>query len=434
MDTINQAFDTFNAKLSTEFLGRFLDFANSMWLGYYGLFVLPVIIFLLITGFRYMINDIDGNKLRQTLLSFGKYLFFCIFGYFMLPTLEAIEQSMENTVQNLAASAKVSMVTEAQNKATILDERYKEKLNEFCDLYREKMGGSEYSYLWQNNTDPQAVWNCQFLVLQNTEAITPEIASDVKELQAAAGVVYDAQSDATAANKNAAELERMMSPDGNVAQNDDESVSMFSWKELVSAILQFISRLLETLVRTIRIFILIILRFTFPIAIAVSIIPGLTKTAEAWWDSYKTVLLWGVVMIVISIISAYAQNITLGASDGTMAFMGILVQFIGAVAYLLSPNLTVMCFGGSSAVSQLPQQMIQSMSAVAAASNMVMKKVTSNVRGGAKFGQTAKTTVQGYQNASNKHISPQTALKQQQMRQSLQDEQMRDTLRKQMNQ
>lgn len=434
MDTINQAFDTFNAKLSTEFLGRFLDFANSMWMGYYGLFVLPVVVFLLITGLRYMINDIDGNKLRQTLISFGKYLFLCIFGYFMLPTIEAIEQSIENTVQNLAASAKVSMVTAAEHKATILDERYKEQLNKFCDVYREKMGGSEYSYLWENNTDPQAVWQCQFLVLQNTEPITPEVANDVKELQATAGVVYDAQSDAVAAQKNAEELSRMMSPDGNVAKSDDESVSMFSWKELVSAVLQFVARLIETLVRTIRIFILIILRFTFPIAIGVSIIPGLTKTAEAWWDSYKTVLLWGVVMIVISVIANYAQNIALGASDGTMAFMGILIQFIAAVAYLLSPNFTVMCFGGSSAVSQLPQQMIQSMSAVAAASNMVMKRVTSTIQGGGNFGKTVMDTVQGYRNASNKHISPQTALKQQRMRQALKDEQMRDTLRDQMNQ
>ena len=139
-------------------------------------------------------------------------------------------------------------------------------------------------------------------------------------------------------------------------------------------------------------------------------------------------------MIVISVIANYAQNIALGASDGTMAFMGILIQFIAAVAYLLSPNFTVMCFGGSSAVSQLPQQMIQSMSAVAAASNMVMKRVTSTVQGGGNFGKTVMDTVQGYRNASNKHISPQTALKQQRMRQALKDDQLRDTLRDQMNQ
>lgn len=364
-------FSGFIAKINSEFLGTFLSYANEMWLGFYGLFVMPTVIFLAFTGVRYMMNDLSGDKLRATYIKFGKYLFLCIFGYALLPTIENMEQGFENLISNKAASAKISMVGQANKKAAIYNAEYDTKREEFTKLYNEKMNRGE---VWWDNGDVEATLALQHMVMFNKEAISKMDAEDLKELQAQAGIVYDARQDAEAANEEVSKLNKMMSIEGNQAKDDDEAFVLLGFWEIVTLVLSFLAGLLELLVRVVRIFILIILRFSFPIALAVTIIPGLDKTAESWWESYKTVLLWGIVLILIKLIISFSGNITLGFDDGWIQFVAALFQFIGGIFYLLSPNITVMCFGGSSAISQLPQQMVQSMSAVGAAAGMMITK------------------------------------------------------------
>lgn len=372
MNTVNDIFSGFLAKINSEFLGTFLSYANEMWLGYYGLFIIPTIIFLMITGVRYMINDLSGDKLRATYIKFGKYLLLCIFGYALLPTVENIEQGFENLISSKAASAKLSMVSKADKKAAIYSARYEEKRKEFCALYNEAMNRTG---IYWDPDEVEATLNLQKLVTSNLEAMNHLDAEEVRELQALANIAYDAYQDAEAANKDAARLNKMMSIDGNEEQGEgSRSIFFMSFWEIITLILSFISGLIEVLVRMVRMFILIVLRFSFPIALGVTIIPGLEKTAESWWDSYKTVLLWGVVLILVRLIISFSGNITAGFDDSSVQIVAALFQFIGAVFYLLSPNITVMCFGGSSAVSQLPQQMVQSMSAVAALTAVSFKK------------------------------------------------------------
>lgn len=372
MNTVNDVFAGFLAKINSEFMGTFFSYADEMWLGFYGLFVIPTVIFLAISGIRYMINDLSGDKLRSIYVKFGKYLFLCLFGYGLLPTIENMEQGFENMISTKAASAKISMVGNANKTAAIYKAEYDTKREEFAQLYNEKMNRGE---VWWDDGNTEATLTLQRMVTYNKEAISKIDAEDLKELQAQAGILYDARQDSEAASKKASKLDKMMSIDGNTAEDEDDSFFFMSFWEIMTMILSFLAGLIEVLVRMVRMFILIILRFSFPIALAVTIIPGMEETAKSWWDSYKTVLMWGLVLILIKMIISFSGNITTGFDDMWVQIVAALFQFIGAVFYLLSPNITVMCFGGSSAMSQLPQQMVQSMSAVAAAAGMIYSKV-----------------------------------------------------------
>ncbi len=378
MNTVNDVFAGFLAKINSEFLGTFLSYANEMWLGFYGLFIIPTALFLLITGVRYMVNDLSGDKLKATYIKFGKYLFLCLFGYVLLPTIENIEQGFENLIAAKASTAKLSMIGKAEKKAAIYNAQYEEKRKEFCELYNEKMNRGE---TWWDTDNVEATLQLQRLATFNPDAISHLDANEVRELQAQANIVYDARQDAEAANQDADRLNKMMSIESNEMQNEeDESIFFMSFWEIITLLLSFLAGLIEVVVRMVRMFILIVLRFSFPIALGVTIIPGLEKTAESWWESYKTVLLWGVVLILVRLIISFSANMTAGFDDSAVQIVAALFQFIGGVFYLLSPNITVMCFGGSSAVSQLPQQMVQSMSAVAALTATSFKKGFSGYR------------------------------------------------------
>lgn len=108
-----------------------------------------------------------------------------------------------------------------------------------------------------------------------------------------------------------------------------------------------------------------LLRITFPIAVSLSLIFKADKALESWWESYITIVMMGVVIAAIAKMQdLMIMDFTSPSLDGSQ--LGICAMaFAFGVAYLCAPTLTVLCFGGSQAAAQLPQQISSAMMGVA---------------------------------------------------------------------
>lgn len=360
---MQDVFNVFIAKVNTEFLDVFLDYANAMWVGYYTLFIGPTALFLGISSVGFMLGKFEGSKLRDLFNKFLRYLFLCLFGYGLLPAVEKMELGIEQIISSQGASAQMTLVDDAVDNASALNEKYKAEVDRLVEKYK-AVHGKETNLFGQDVTMTNVLLGLKKEVTTNYIAIDPMEAKEMDELFIQQGLTYRALDDAQVANANKAKMQSYFSAESNVVESEDSAWYKVTFVEIVTKILSFFAGLLEVLVRMVRMFILIILRFTFPIALALSIIPGMESTIKSWWESYYTILMWGVTLIIVKFIISISASITVGAEDSTAAIMGAIFQFVGGVCYLLSPSITVMCFGGNSVVSQLPQQMVQAGAAV----------------------------------------------------------------------
>lgn len=143
-----------------------------------------------------------------------------------------------------------------------------------------------------------------------------------------------------------------------IKENKTENKSLwnFSISEFISEVCFFLSTLIQVLIRTIRMFFIILLKFAFPIAVMLSLIPKMEKTWTAWFESYITVLMWGITLSLIIVVSTFLHSALKGASAGGQFFI-VIFQIVAMFCYILSPTITVMLFGGSQAMNSLTSAM-----------------------------------------------------------------------------
>lgn len=317
-----------------EFTENFEDFFNdnilsmlSEYVGsYYGIFGAALLIYLTYNGVRIALGWVDGKEMSGIFRKAAIALFFLLFGYSLIPAMDYFgEAAIEYVLPTKLTSNSL-----------------------------------------QNSIDKsQAIDG----IRQEEHQLS---SGDIERIQ-------EAQSEIDKAEYRGATID-------NAKDFDEDGKSFSIWGMLKSGVAWIFSKIFLIIgalcKMIITFFILVIkglLRITFPIAVSLSLIFKAEKALEAWWESYITVVMMGVIIAAISAL----QNLMIDQFTNTSldsAQLGVcLMAFAFGIAYLCAPTFTVMCFGGSQAAAQLPQQISTAMMGVVGLSVAFSKNSTNAV-------------------------------------------------------
>lgn len=133
---------------------------------------------------------------------------------------------------------------------------------------------------------------------------------------------------------------------------DEKSWWNTSLPELISQLIHFITALLIIIVQTIRLVFLLILKFTFPLALVLSLFPYTENSWKTWIESFMSILLWGITLSSIGMISSFFTNAIPKIGDASTWFI-LLIQVAIVFLVILSPTLTTMIFGASQGMNSI---------------------------------------------------------------------------------
>lgn len=277
---------------------------------YYALFGFALTAYLTYLGIRITLGLVEGKDTQGAVMQIVFSLMFLLFGYTLIP---AMDYFGEVAVQGISHAMKLNDASATQNT-----------IDKFEAL--EKIQNEEYQ-------------------LSETDI------KNVKEAQAKVDR-YEHQS---AQIDNATEF-----------HEDQKSQSVWGWikggvASFFANIFLFIGAMCKMIITFFILLIKGLLRVTFPIAVCLSLILKADKALEAWWESYITVVMMGVIVAAISgmqqlMLTDFAST----SLDAAQLGIGVMGLAFGA-AYMCAPTLTVLCFGGSQAAAQLPQQISSAM-------------------------------------------------------------------------
>lgn len=352
------------AKFDTEFMSM----TSAFWSGYYAIFLTPFIIWLIFLGFKimYRVKAETLIKERDRALAIT---FFMVVGFTALPVIEGIGKELNNVVskggQNFIesfAKRDLRSVNERKRQAILkygnhvntqrpLDLSSDDDVNGFFSQMVQNSGGIGY-FVLANACDEEAA--NQYRCLSENQAKT---VNDIMERSGRALELSAIQAADAEAQKKADRIAHL-SPDSMIGQ---EGTKITLWDldvvDIITMFFELLGTVMMVFMRCIRLFLLAFSRFTFPIALALSYIPTCHDTWKAWLDSYKTIILWSVVIILIGVITQMTTAIFIVSNDSLETrFMGAIFVLLFGLLYLLSPTITVINFGGSQAISGMPSQ------------------------------------------------------------------------------
>lgn len=301
--------NSFTTQFENYFNSDFLSLLSSKVGSYYGVFAAGLMLFLIVHGALFALGEKTGKDVRDTGMRCVQLFIVLVFGFCIIPAVDWFG----NTAIEYLYPSKQNAMQIAIDKSDGLG----------------RIEASEY------------------MLSEN----------DIKN-------VKRAQAGISGRNYKEAKID-------NASDFNEEHKKESLWSLLKGGLVKLLANICLIVgafcKMIITFFVLIIkalLRITFPIAIALSLIYGAEKSLGAWWQSYITVTMMSFIIAAIDTM----QNLLLfdiANSSLSVAQLGIaLMAFAFGAAYLCTPTLTVLCVGGSEAAAQLPQQITTSFMAV----------------------------------------------------------------------
>lgn len=326
--------DAFTSSFTSLFQDHILNMASTFWSGYYSLFFVPLVLWLTYHGIRYMNGAIKGDVFRKEINRAGVILIFMVVGYTAVPIIEMVGDSINGflTTTSNKYSGKVIQSIASEN-STSLDLSADTPENRALLAAINKSDMAHYHVLYEMGQAAKT----------DHQTLSSKDVQTIETLKQEAGVELNSEDLNTSLFEKKAPL-------------PDLSLTSFNIVDFMTYILMIVGACLKSLMLILRLFLVALMRFSFPIALSLSLIPTMEKTALTWLESYLTVVLLGVTITLISAISSMSCNIASVSNGIEVSFLAALIAFMSGIFYLLSPALTVMMFGGSQTVAQLPQQ------------------------------------------------------------------------------
>lgn len=313
--------NSFTTQFENYFNSNFLTLLSSEVGSYYGVFGAGLMLFLIVNGALFALGEKTGKDLRDTIMK-GVYMFLMlVFGFCIIPAVDWFGATAIEYLYPSRGDAMQIAIDKSDGLSRIEASEYMLSENDIRNVNRAQAGVSKRDYKGAEISN----------------------ASDFNE------------------------------------ENKKESL----WSMIKGGLVKMLAHLCliagAFCKMIITFFILIIkalLRITFPVAVALSLIYGAEKSLGAWWQSYITVTMMSFIIAAIDVM----QNLLLvdiANNSLSVAQFGIaLMAFAFGGAYLCAPTLTVLCVGGTEAAAQLPQQITTSFMAVGGLTWGILKSRT----------------------------------------------------------
>lgn len=313
--------NSFTTQFENYFNSNFLTLLSSEVGCYYGVFGAGLMLFLIVNGAMFALGEKTGKDLRDTIMK-GVYMFLIlVFGFCIIPAVDWF-------------------------------------------------GATAIEYLYPSRGDAMQI------AIDKSDGLGRIEASEYMLSENDIRNVNRAQAGVSKRDYKGAEI-------SNASDFNEESKKESLWSMIKGGLVKMLAHLCliagAFCKMIITFFILIIkalLRITFPVAVALSLIYGAEKSLGAWWQSYITVTMMSFIIAAIDVM----QNLLLvdiANNSLSVAQFGIaLMAFAFGGAYLCTPTLTVLCVGGTEAAAQLPQQITTSFMAVGGLTWGILKSRT----------------------------------------------------------
>lgn len=313
--------NSFTTQFENYFNSNFLTLLSSEVGSYYGVFGAGLMLFLIVNGALFALGEKTGKDLRDTIMK-GVYMFLMlVFGFCIIPAVDWF-------------------------------------------------GATAIEYLYPSRGDAMQI------AIDKSDGLSRIEASEYMLSENDIRNVNRAQAGVSKRDYKGAEI-------SNASDFNEESKKESLWSMIKGGLVKMLAHICliagAFCKMIITFFILIIkalLRITFPVAVALSLIYGAEKSLGAWWQSYITVTMMSFIIAAIDVM----QNLLLvdiANNSLSVAQFGIaLMAFAFGGAYLCAPTLTVLCVGGTEAAAQLPQQITTSFMAVGGLTWGILKSRT----------------------------------------------------------
>lgn len=346
--TILESIQSFSERtigfIKTNVLNVTAEFANY----YIAVFLAPLAIYIIILAAKVMMqtSDMDsGAKFRHEMIRFFSLLMFVSLGYWVMPTIDQLGETFKKYTSRFSTDIS-NNANDVIGKDIVVD---LEKLigSEFSELRDHYESGSSLGWY----TLKKGVWG--FLGEWNANTASNKILTDMITESMLYVEARDIQKKVMDPNISASDKMSSVNEFQEKYTKYQRDKPMIEWTgtEIVVYILEIIGALITLLMTVFQLMLLALFKLGFPIACALSLLPTMEKTWQTWLQGYISIILLGVTMSLIqtlfSIISASA-----GIDPGT----AVVTLFVTSIFLLISPAISVMLFGGSAAISGLPQQ------------------------------------------------------------------------------
>ncbi|GHU60448.1 hypothetical protein FACS1894121_0480 [Bacteroidia bacterium] len=193
----------------------------------------------------------------------------------------------------------------------------------------------------------------------------------------------------------------LASADPRNMEVEDEDRGIFDWNfaDIIATIFMVLGALIKVIIMFVRGVLLIVLRFSLPLVVAMSFVPTFEGAIKEWWESYKTLALWLIPLTIIELVSTTSWVIAQTATtwDGS-SMINACVALVCGILYMLAPQITAMMFGGSPAMAGISQPI---MSAGAILGGLGHASLGSIKRGGKVVSKARKGAKKSEKGAEN---------------------------------
>jgi hypothetical protein len=359
---------SFSRWLDDGIFAPLMDMVGMAWgVAWYGMAAVPIFLMLTTKLVWYAMGKYEGGKLKSEFTKLMSTSLLLMVGFAGMPLTEYMVSLFNTELQNTVADAPKRMKEAMKVKASDEAKAFIEKLEQMnasaddpqVDKFLNSLSFHSKAILSQQ-VDSEAS--------RQSKQLSQEEISEIRQLISKSGVkdrvllnddLKDDFKKLTNTSDGLARVEALqnLNPDELMEQVSDMDFGLFSGN-FIPNVLTFLLLLVGALFKIVIVFmrgaLVFIFWMAFPIVVALSFVPTMEDTVKEWWNSFKPILLLTVTLTLIEAIANMVMMHNL-AEGNVGGITNALAALVVGIMYLMSPQISVMLFGGGSAVAGLGQ-------------------------------------------------------------------------------
>ncbi len=334
--------------------------------GWYFIILIPIILLFGVKGIKYAMGDYEGEKLKSDFIKFRDSLILLLVGFSGLPLVELGANYLNTVVQNTIANAPKRLYEINKQVASEEAKQFVMMLENARDLD----GGDEEvnKFIKSLSSHSKILFDQIVLDAAKSQSMTlseHEVAQ-IQEIITNSGAADGGINDALAqgfgnveqAARAASNLEQYQKLDPKKLSADLADISVFSpITDIIAWLFLVIGTFIKIVILFVRGSLIFVFWIAFPVTVALSFVPTMEDSVKEWWSNYKPLILMLIVITFVEALTNLVWIITRGGVN--IPYAGItngLCAFVSGILFLMAPSITVMLFGGGSAMASVGQQ------------------------------------------------------------------------------
>lgn len=331
------------------------------------LFIIPFILFLMFYGSKFALGLIDAKELKIKLFHVLKILVLIIGGVYFLSIADKALNIFEKTVNSVSTDFYHTLTEHFDEKLKSKNFKTRntqiiETLDDVEELGTIKTANGVFFDIYSSNRAIE-------LMKQNYKTLSKSEMDGINEIISNSSYSLEENILQSFSNNNLDEdilkqkekeiqkrdIFKKMSNVNDMSNESLENTSFWNLTidEIIISIAQWGAGIAIAVVKTFRFIILLILKIAFPFVLLWSLIPTKEKTLKVWADSYLSVFLWGITIIILEIAMKTlfsVSSIMVSDQQETATMFNLIANIIILVSYSAIPVISNMIFGGSEIV------------------------------------------------------------------------------------